>query len=159
MFNIFKKQTKVYMPIEGEAISMSKVSDETFSQNMMGQGFAIKPTGKAFYAPISGKISLCSGHAFSIKSNNGIEILIHIGIDTVKIPEKTKEKVFKYAFTVGSKVSAGDKIVDVDFSEIKKRKFSTITPVVILSESLNNKKIKILKKGKALLGEEIISIN
>jgi len=155
----------VCAPSDGEVIPTSKVNDETFSADLMGKGFAIIPSNKEFVAPISGEITLIAdtGHAFSIKNKSGIEVLVHIGLETVQINANRKENeplaVFKPLVTVGSKVCVGDPVMEVDIDEIKKRKYQLTTPVIALNESIPNKKIEnIVTNGTVKKGDPIIII-
>ncbi len=110
---------KILCPVTGKIIPNSKIKDETFSQNMMGETIGIYPTSGEFIAPFDGKLILCEGHAFSLEANDGTQILVHIGIDTVKIDSKQKEKIFKYKVKVGQKLKAKDPIATVDLDAIK----------------------------------------
>ncbi|MBP5257097.1 MAG: PTS glucose transporter subunit IIA [Mycoplasma sp.] len=144
---------EVLSPANGELIPNSKISDETFSKNMMGQGFGIVTFDKVMCAPISGEITLISGHAYSIKNPEGVEILIHMGIDTVEIPSDKKSIIFNYVRKVGDKVNAKDPIVNVDWDAIKALGFDITTPVVILSESIGNKSVSIEAIGPCSVGD------
>ena len=149
---------EILSPTNGTLITSSKISDETFNKNMMGQGFGIIPNNKAMCAPISGQITLISGHAFSIKSFEGVEVLVHMGIDTVQIPDDQKAKIFNYLHKVGDKVNAKDPIVNVDWITIKKLGYDTTTPVIALSESIQNKSVTIEAVGPCCTGDVAISI-
>ena len=91
MFNFFKKSkskgNEVKAPIKGNLIPLSEVSDDVFSQKMLGDGFAVKPTGQEVVAPVSGTITTLfpTKHAIVIKTAEGLEVLIHLGIDTVEL--------------------------------------------------------------------------
>lgn len=91
MFNFFKKSkskgNEVKAPIKGNLIPLSEVSDDVFSQKMLGDGFAVKPTGQEVVAPVSGTITTLfpTKHAIGIKTAEGLEVLIHLGIDTVEL--------------------------------------------------------------------------
>ncbi len=141
---VIKQLMKVSAPVDGKVVSLTRVKDKTFSENIMGKGFAIIPSNGNFVAPIDGTITLVNNHAFSIRSKQGYDILVHIGIDTVKLSNK---KVFKYNVKVGQKVKAGDKIVTANLNTIKSNKLDTITPVIVLNETLGSAKIKNLKNN------------
>lgn len=91
MLNFFKKSkskgNEVKAPIKGNLIPLSEVSDDVFSQKMLGDGFAVKPTGQEVVAPVSGTITTLfpTKHAIGIKTAEGLEVLIHLGIDTVEL--------------------------------------------------------------------------
>lgn len=105
MFSMFKKK-KVYLssPTSGSMLPLAKVSDPVFSQGMMGPGFAIEPTIAEIYSPVKGTISTVfpTKHAIGIKSENGKDILLHIGIDTVELNGEGFEVVVKEGDTVTS---------------------------------------------------------
>ncbi len=88
MMGLFSKKSKeleIIAPVDGEIIALDKVEDEVFLQKMLGDGLAIKPSAGNFVAPVAGKLITVfpTGHAYGIKSNNGVEMLLHIGMDTV----------------------------------------------------------------------------
>ncbi len=139
-----KQLMKVFAPVDGKVVPLTKVNDETFSQNIMGRGFAIIPSNGNFVSPINGTITLVNNHAFSIRSKEGYDILVHIGIDTVKLSDKN---VFKYSVKIGDEVNVGDKIVTANLNMIKSNKLDPITPVIILNETIGSAKIKTLKNN------------
>lgn len=149
---------KVLCPVSGEVVFGKKIPDETFSKNMMGETVGINPADSKFIAPIDGKIVLCEGHAFAIEAKDGTQILVHMGIDTVKIASSDKAKIFKYAKKVGSTVKAGELVVTTDFAAIKKLGYSPITPVVVLGETLKNRSVDIAAIGKTKAGEDLLII-
>ncbi|WP_342423736.1 beta-glucoside-specific PTS transporter subunit IIABC [Paenibacillus sp. FSL E2-0178] len=120
---------EVFSPIAGEVKPLSEVNDPAFSEEIMGQGFAIQPSEGRVVSPVNGTVfSLSkSGHAIGLVSDNGAEMLIHIGIDTVKL----KGLHFSPKVTAGTKVSVGDLLMEFDHVEIEKAGYSTITPVII----------------------------
>ena len=119
---------QVFSPITGEVKPLSEVPDPAFSEEIMGKGFAIQPAEGRVVSPINGTVfSLSkSGHAIGLVSDTGAEMLIHIGIDTVKL----KGQFFSLRFK-RSKVSVGDVLMEFDREEIEKRVIQTITPVII----------------------------
>lgn len=132
---------KVLCPVEGEVVINKKIPDATFSQNLMGPTLGVVPSSKNFYAPISGEVVIMSGHAYGIKAPNDVQVLVHIGIDTVKIPEKTKAKIFKHKIKQGQKVKAGQLMVIADLNGIKKCGYNIITPVCVIADSVENKDV------------------
>lgn len=137
MFNklkekMLKKDNKgifIGSPIEGEAVSLKEVNDPTFAQEMLGKGIAIKPSNGRVVAPIDGEITILfeTKHAISIVSEQGIELLIHIGLDTVNL----KGENFKTYVKAGDKVKSGDLLIEFDIEKIKEAGYDTITPIVI----------------------------
>lgn len=110
---LFKKNTnKVIVPITGKCIKIDHVEDEFFSSKSMGDGFAIVPTDNQVVAPVDGEIIFIADtkHAFGLKTENGIEVLVHIGLDTVMLGGKG----FTVYYEVGRNVSAGDLIISFD---------------------------------------------
>lgn len=120
MFNFFKKSkskgNEVKAPIKGNLIPLSEVSDDVFSQKMLGDGFAVKPTGQEVVAPVSGTITTLfpTKHAIGIKTDEGLEVLIHLGIDTVEL----KGEPFKLFVEQGDSVKAGDKLAEMDIADV-----------------------------------------
>lgn len=115
MFNFFKKKEepfKVVACVSGKCVELSTVKDEVFSQKLMGDGFAIIPNDDVIVAPISGSIEVVfpTGHAIGLKASNGVEILVHIGIDTVNLNGEGFEKLVKQ----GQKVKAGQPLVKIN---------------------------------------------
>lgn len=136
--NMFKKQQdakpssnkiNLYNPIEGEIISIDKVPDQVFSEKMLGDGFAIIPSGNKVYAPIGGEIKVLfpTLHAIAIETAEGLELLIHVGIDTVEL----KGEGFTGHVKVGDMVKQGDLLITFDSEIIKSKATSIITPVLI----------------------------
>lgn len=140
---------KVFCPVEGNVIISKKIPDGTFSQNLMGPTLGVVPANKNFYAPISGEVVIMSGHAFGIKASNGVQVLVHIGIDTVKIDDKTKAKIFKHKVSQGQKVKVGQLMAEVDLEAIKKHGYSIVTPVCVIGDSIENKNVTYQNIGES----------
>lgn len=125
-----KKDIEVKAPVEGTVVSLEKVNDPVFSQKMMGDGIAIQYTGGDVYAPMSGVISaviLPSMHAFGIRHEDGAELLIHIGLETVNL----KGEAFTLLKQQGDRVQVGDKILEVDYALLKQKGIDLITPMIL----------------------------
>jgi len=131
-----KENDTFIIPISGEIISLDNVADEVFSQKMMGDGFAIEPENGDLYSPIDGIITSVfpTKHAITIRSNSGVDILIHFGLDTVNL----KGEGFKTYVKQGDSVSAGDKLLEVNIEEIRTKVPSIV--VLIIFIELNGKK-------------------
>ena len=116
-------------PVEGNVIPLSEVSDATFAQEILGKGAAIVPEKGVIYAPFDGKIDMMfeTGHAVGIVGDDGIELLVHIGIDTVNLEGKyfTPKKV------TGDVVKKGDILIEFDIKKIKEAGYDVTTPVII----------------------------
>lgn len=144
MFAFLKKASEVtiFAPISGRIIDLSQVQDEVFSKRMVGDGIAIVPSDNVLVAPCDGKITqiFSTNHALGIQTPEGLEILIHMGLDTVEL----KGKGFTRLKEVGSEIKCGDPIMEFNIQEVEKLGKSTITPVVIT----NPDKVSSLKKGE-----------
>lgn len=128
------------MPIDGQVIKIEAVPDPAFSQKMLGDGFAIKPSEGKVYSPVSGKIlqRFPTNHAIGIESTEGLEILIHFGINTVEL----NGEGFKNHVDVGDVVEAGKLLLEVDLDYVKKQEKSLITPIVFTkSDQIKNQVI------------------
>lgn len=148
------KEEDFVMPIEGEIIPITEVPDQVFSQKMMGDGFGIIPEKGIVVSPVDGEIIniFPTKHAIGIKSVHGYEILIHIGLDTVKL----KGEGFTVSVKDGQKVSKGQELIRFNLDSIKNSVPSTITPVVFT----NLTKLNVKTYGKAMQGKSgILSIN
>ena len=127
VLNIGVKEIK--SPISGKVIELEKVNDPVFSSGAMGKGVAIEPVDNKVYAPFNGTIEFIADtkHAIGLLSEDGVEVLIHVGMDTVKM----NGRGFNVKAAVNSKVKAGDLLLEFDRNIIEKEGYSLITPVVI----------------------------
>lgn len=124
-----KKENIVYSPVKGNVIPLSEVKDEAFSSGILGKGAAIIPEEGVVYAPADGEISAFfpTGHAIGVKTTEGLELLIHVGMDTVQLDGKGFTPLAK----AGDKVKKGQKLLKFDKELIKAEGYSTVTPVLI----------------------------
>ncbi len=122
---------KFISPLYGQLVAISEVKDPVFSQKMMGDGFAIVPSSNDVVSPVDATIEVLfpTGHAIGLKTNDGVEILIHLGIDTVK----SKSNSFKLLKQVGDKVSAGDAIIQMNLKQLINEGYDMTTPIIFLS--------------------------
>jgi sugar PTS system EIIA component len=129
MLDIFKKKFELVAPVSGMAIDLSKVPDQVFAQRMAGDGIAIDSTGDVITAPASGLLTLIfrTNHAFGITLDNGIELLVHVGLDTVELEGEGFERIAKQ----GVRVNVGDPIIRVNRELITSKGCSLITPVLV----------------------------
>ena len=142
-------------PLNGEIINLNEVKDETFASEMMGKGIAINPTEGKVVSPINGTVQMIfkTKHAIGLKSEDGAEILIHIGMDTVQLDGKH----FIAHVKDGDKVKVGDVLVEFDMDAIKKEGYELVTPVII-TNTIDYLEI-IPKEIKSVnAGEDIITI-
>lgn len=116
------------LPIAGRVMELSEVPDEVFAQGMMGPGFAVDPKGDTFTSPVDGKVVnvFPTKHAIGLETENGVEILIHIGLDTVKL----QGEGFELLVEDGQTVSQGTPLIKVDFDAIRDQVPSVVTPIV-----------------------------
>ncbi|MBC8589046.1 PTS sugar transporter subunit IIA [Paratissierella segnis] len=156
MLNLFKKEinVKLLAPMTGEIIELEDVPDEVFASKMIGDGLAIKPSDNEILSPCDGKIVQIfpTKHAIGIETNEGLEILIHIGIDTVVL----NGNGFKSFVSQGDRVYCGDKLLEVDLDYINKNAKSTITPILITNMDKVKEFSKIngdVKKNKDVIME------
>ena len=126
---LFQKEKKLVAVATGKAIPLSQVPDEAFASGLLGIGFAVEPTAGTVYSPMSGKIVSVADakHAYTMESDDGIELLVHIGINTVCL----KGKGFLPMVSEGDSVRAGDVLARVDLSEITGEEISSQIVVVI----------------------------
>ncbi|PRR78864.1 PTS sugar transporter subunit IIA [Clostridium vincentii] len=123
------KSFELVAPVQGKAIPLSEVPDPVFAEKMAGDGVAIEPAGDLVVAPADGELTLVfkTKHAFALTLDNGAEILVHIGIDTVSLNGEGFEQLAEQ----GTKVKAGTPIIKIDRQFIKSKGFALITPVLI----------------------------
>jgi PTS system D-glucosamine-specific IIC component len=142
-------------PLEGEIMPITEVPDPVFSQKMMGDGFAIMPTSGVVVSPVEAVVTTIfhTKHAIGLTAKNGREILVHFGLDTVKL----KGEGFDVKVKEGDVVKIGDRLLVVDIESIKGKVPSIISPIVFPSLK-ENETIILEKKGKVSLGEERIAI-
>lgn len=142
-------------PLTGALLTLEQVPDQTFSQKILGDGFAIDPQGAQVLSPFDGQVSslIPTHHAIGITSNEGFETLIHVGIDTVKM----KGEGFVAHVKEGDRITRGQILISFDLNKIKDRGFSTITPIIFTQSDDWAWKIPVDKKwvseGDALLSE------
>lgn len=153
---VLEKDIVVHNPVKGEAISLKEVNDEVFSKELMGKGMAVIPKEGILYSPVNGKISLVfeTKHAIGITSEEGAEILIHIGLDTVNL----KGKYFKEFVKTGDTVKVGDKLMEFDVETIKKEGYDITTSVVVTNSSIYSY-VRGTNEGEILQGEDLMIIS
>ncbi|MBS7008439.1 PTS sugar transporter subunit IIA [Anaerostipes sp.] len=136
MFESFKKAFKqevksaeILSPMKGKAIAMSEVSDPTFAGEILGPGVAIVPEEGRVISPVDGKVGVMfdTKHAVSISGPGGVEMIVHVGIDTVEL----KGKYFTSHKNTGDPVKAGDLLLTFDMDAIKEAGYDVTVPVVI----------------------------
>lgn len=141
-------------PIKGEVIKLEKVPDEVFAQRMLGEGFAVDPDQGAVYSPIDGEIRALfpTLHAIAMETDEGLELLIHIGIDTVEL----NGEGFTSNIKLGDRVKRGDLLIQFDIDLIKERGKAPVTPIIIT----NMDKVKGIEfeYGRKKVGDRAMTI-
>ena len=140
MFNLFGKKKKsanvvaVYAPADGKVMPITEVKDDVFSTKMLGDGLAVKADNGEIFAPVAGEITTVfpTKHAIGITTEQGLEILIHLGLDTVEL----KGEPFETLIKVGDKVKAGDPIVKMDLAKIQAAGYDDTVIVVYTNMDL-----------------------
>lgn len=120
---------EICAPCAGRLIALKEVDDPTFSEGILGQGIAILPSDGKFYAPVDGTLTTVfpTGHAAAIKTEEGAEVLLHIGLDTVKL----KGEYFMIYAEEGRQVKTGELLLEADLESIKAAGYDTVTPLII----------------------------
>ncbi len=117
----------ILSPMQGKAVSLANTGDDTFAAEVLGKGAAIEPSEGKVYAPFDATVETLMGHAVGLTGENGVEMLIHIGIDTVQL----NGKHYTPHCTEGQHVKAGDLLMEFDMAAIQAEGFKTITPVIV----------------------------
>ena len=144
--------TTVLAPLTGKAVSLSEVPDPVFAEKVIGDGIAIIPEDGKIVSPVDGEISSIAetGHAYGFTADNGLEVLVHVGLETVSL----KGECFKVYAKAGDKVKAGDLIAEVDLNLLKEKGLNSISPVLICSD-LEEKEI-LYTEGNVKAGESVV---
>ena len=145
----------ILSPVTGEVCELEKVPDEAFSSGMMGDGIAVLPTNPEITAPVAGTVAFVfdTKHAIGLVTEHGIGVMIHIGIDTVKL----NGKGFDVLVETGQIVSAGQPIMRLDLPYLKKHAPSLVSPVII-TELPDGYKLHPVKEGNVKNGEELLVV-
>jgi len=147
--------TVMYSHTSGKAIPLKEVKDEAFSSGLLGKGIAVEPVEGKLYAPCDGIVENIydTNHALTILSDDGAEVLLHIGVDTVKL----KGKYFTPHIKTNAKVKKGDLLISFDISKIKKAGYQVTIPLIICNSD-DYKEISLLKEGTINIGEQILDL-
>lgn len=147
--------TELVSPLDGELLPLSEVKDEVFSSGAMGEGVAVEPSEGILHAPADGKVVMTfpTGHAIGMKTSDGAEILMHIGMDTVNL----QGHGFETLVAKGDEVKAGDELVKFDIDAIHAKGYVITTPIVV-TNSKDYEKITVVSQGKVKVGQEILDL-
>lgn len=150
---LFKKSKEqiIYAPLNGDILPLEEVPDPVFSQKMMGEGIAIMPNDGKLVSPINGKVVQIpdTKHAIGLVGDDGTEILIHVGLETVAL----KGKGFDVKVQVGDTVKLGDLLMDIDLAYIKEHASSTVTPIIITNNTDGSKQLSYTDETKSIAQE------
>lgn len=152
MFGRKKEKKKIVATQNGECIGLDLVPDPVFSDKLLGDGVCIIPEDNTVKSPVNGTVVQVfdTFHAYSVKSDDGLEILVHIGLNTVEL----KGQGFTPKVKDGEKVSVGDVLCEADIKFIKEKGYEVYTPIVITnSDELKNFEVL---KGKIVAGETTV---
>lgn len=153
MFKMFKKKpdTEVLAVVSGTAKDLKKVDDQAFSKGSVGKGIAIVPDSRKIVSPIDGTVQMIfpTKHALGIKTDDGVEILLHIGIDTVEL----KGEGFKLLVNESQVVKAGQPLLDIDFDVFTKRGYKTDCIVVVTEPKDGNLEFEV-KDGVTVMATQ-----
>ncbi|EOB9055813.1 glucose-specific PTS transporter subunit IIBC [Staphylococcus aureus] len=143
----------VHAPLTGEVTPLSEVPDQVFSEKMMGDGIAIKPSQGEVRAPFNGKIQMIfpTKHAIGLVSDSGLELLIHIGLDTVKL----NGEGFTLHVEEGQEVKQGDLLINFDLDYIRNHTKSDITPIIVTQGNITNLDFKQGEHGNISFGDQL----
>ena len=143
---------EIYAPLSGEIVNIEDVPDVVFSEKIVGDGIAIRPTGNKLVAPVDGVVGKIfeTNHAFSMESKEGVELFVHFGIDTVEL----KGEGFTRIAEEGQTVKVGEPIIKFDLATLEAKAKSVLTPVVIsnMDEIANLEK----RSGSVVEGETVV---
>lgn len=128
-----KNELQFLSPVSGQVLALAKTTDPIFSQGVMGQGFAIEPNDGKIVAPVSGEVVMIADtkHAIGLKTATGLEVLLHLGVDTVSLSGQPFEVTVK----IGDEVTAGDQLVTMDLDLIKEKGLATTVMTVITNST------------------------
>lgn len=146
MFNFLKKpvvqaDNHLYAPVTGQVRPITDSSDAMFSQKMMGDGFVVFPTSEKIVSPVAGKVTMIADtkHAIGLKMANDVEVLIHLGIDTVNL----QGKPFNLVAKVGDVLNPGDKIGSMDLKQIDEAKLASEIMVALTNSDEKISKLQL----------------
>ncbi|TDL95577.1 PTS glucose transporter subunit IIA [Macrococcus brunensis] len=148
------KDIEIKAPITGEYVQIESIPDPVFAQKMMGDGFGIEPSEGLVVSPVDGEIVnvFPTKHAIGIKTANEVEILIHVGLETVAM----NGEGFTTKVNVGDKVQVGDELLEFDIELIKEKASSTVSPVIITNGEVVEQ-FDIVGQGSLVRGETTVA--
>ncbi len=150
-----EKSLYLLAPMKGRIVPLEEVPDQVFSQKMVGEGIALLPVEGEVLAPLGGEVVALfpTGHALGIRSPQGLEVLIHVGVETVGL----QGKGFTLHVAKGARVEPGEKLITVDLEYVQTHAPSLLTPV-ILTNMEKVQRWEILREGEVDSGEPLLSV-
>ncbi len=141
---------EIASPLTGRVVALDDVKDEVFSERVMGDGVAVMPDDPKVVAPVAGKIERLfeGGHGFAIESSQGVQVLVHVGIDTVHL----KGEGFEVVASEGDTVEPGDHIVSVDLEHMAMKEIDLCSPIVVIS----GHDVAVMASGSVKAGEPLL---
>ncbi|MGL5977679.1 MAG: beta-glucoside-specific PTS transporter subunit IIABC [Erysipelotrichaceae bacterium] len=151
--DLSKAVASIAAPVDGVCVALSEVNDPTFAQAIMGKGMAIAPTSGTFTSPVNGTVLMVfdTKHAIGFLSDDGVEVLLHVGLNTVNLGGQHFEALVK----VGDKVKVGTPILNVDLAAIQAKGYETITPVIV-TNTLDFADVIGIEAGQITAGESVV---
>ncbi|MBR5155799.1 MAG: PTS glucose transporter subunit IIA [Clostridia bacterium] len=151
MLDLFKKEKCMTAIANGSILDISLVPDQVFSKKILGDGFAIIPSDGNFVSPVAGTIADVTEtrHAYCITSDDGLDVLVHIGIDTVEL----RGNGFKSLVNVGDKVEKGTPIAKVDLALVEKEGYNT-TSMVVVTNPDKLRSLKVFENPTVKIGDK-----
>ncbi len=154
--NVAEKENSVLVsPLEGEAIELSQVKDEIFASGVLGKGMAIVPTKGEVTAPCDAKVEtvIDTKYAVGLKADNGAEMLIHVGVNTVELAGK----YYTVHVKAGDRVKVGQKLISFDMEKIAEAGYDMTTPMIIINSD-SYKEVNLLCKGQVSQGKKVLEL-
>lgn len=155
--NLFAKNDGMVIvaPVAGKLVSIKEVSDPTFSDEILGKGAAIIPSDGRICSPVDGTVTTIfpTGHAAAVTGDGGAEVLIHVGLDTVKL----NGEHFTIHASEGQKVARGDLLLEVDLEQVKAAGYDIITPIVVCNSD-DFAEVQMVEAGDVAQGADILKL-
>lgn len=146
-------EEKIYSPVDGQAVKLEYVPDEMFAKKMLGDGLAVQPIANEWVSPVNGTITMIyeTKHAIGITTDQGCELLLHIGLDTCELHGTP----FQMKVNQNDHVNVGTPLISVDLDYIKQHGYEVIAPIIS-----TNKKVTLIKTdGEVKAGDVLFQIN
>ena len=149
-----EKEIELASPLAGHVVALGEVKDEVFSQKILGDGVAVCPSSGVLCAPVDGRVVQVfeSGHAVTMLSDEGVELLLHIGIDTVSL----RGRCFSVKVEAEQRVRRGEVLIEFDRQGILDAGYDTTTPMIVGNS--DEFELRVLKNGEIAVGEPLLHL-